>query len=457
MRPAERKQELDAYLAANPDTRFVEPLIADMNGILRGKRIGVGDSDKAFVNGVNMCASTTVMDTLGNGFLSVPYGLNDGDPDVKAFAVPGSLAPVPWATLPTAQVLLEMVNLDGTPYENDPRNVLRRAARQLPDLGIRPVMATELEFYLVEHDGERFTPRMPRIPGSDLPQPGMQYSVMEDLYDVDGFITDLVGICETQNIPAGAALSEFSPGQFEVNLHHVDDPVTACDHAVLLKRAVKAAAANNGLAATFMAKPFQDYAGSGLHLHVSMVDEAGDNIFAGESRDGPWSDKLRHAIGGIGEIMRESMAIFAPNANSYRRHSPGNFVPASPNWGPNHRGVALRIPLSGPKNKRVECRVAGADANPYLVVAAVLAGMHHGIENACEPRPMTPERAELEYQVEIPNRWPVALDAFDAGEILPRYIGKDYHELFSMCRREEEANFNAEVPSKDFDWLMRAV
>ena len=451
------KKELDDYLAAHPETRFMEPLIADMNGILRGKRVGVSDLGKAFKGGVNMCAATTILDTLGNTFSSVPYGLNDGDPDASAIAVAGSLAPVPWATLPTAQVLLEMKNLDGTPYENDPRNVLRHAVQPLYELGLKPVLATELEFYLVEHDGERFQPRMPRIPGSDLPQGGMQYSVMEDLYEVDDFLTDLDAICEAQNIPAGAALSEFSPGQYEVNLHHADDPVLACDHAVLLKRAIRAAASKNGLAATFMAKPFAETAGSGLHLHVSMLDRQGNNIFAGESKDGDFSDQLRYAIGGLGEAMAESMAVFAPNANSYRRHAPGNFVPASPNWGPNHRGVALRIPLSGPENRRLEHRVAGADANPYLVVAAVLAGMHHGISTRCEPRAMTPERAELDYEVEIPVRWPHALDAFDAGSILPRYFGNDYHRLFSMCRREEEANFNSDIPTKDFEWYLRAV
>jgi len=457
MTSGDLQKELDEYLQAHPETRFIEPLIADMNGILRGKRIGVEDLGKAFKNGVNMCAATTILDTLGNTFDNVPYGLNDGDPDAKAFAVGGSLATVPWASQPTAQVLLELVNLDGSPNENDPRNVLRRALKPLQEIGLKPVLATELEFYLVEHDGKRFLPRMPRIPGSDLPQRGMQYEVMEDLYEVDAFLMEIDAICHAQNIPVGAALAEFSPGQYEVNLHHVDDPVLACDHAVLLKRAVKAAARNNDLAATFMAKPFIDTAGSGMHVHISLLDEAGQNVFAGECKDGDFSNTLRHAIGGLGESMPESMAMFAPNANSYRRHSPGNFVPASPNWGPNHRGVALRIPLSGPKNRRVEHRVSGADANPYYVVAAILAGIHHGISTKSEPRPMTPERAKLEYKIEIPVRWPHALDAFDAGTILPRYLGKDYHELYSQCRREEEANYNAEVPIKDFEWFMRAV
>lgn len=457
MSSADLKKELDAYLDAHPETRFMEPLIADMNGILRGKRVGVDDLGKAFKGGVNMCAATTLMDTLGDTFQSIPFGLNDGDPDASAIAVPGSLAPVPWATLPTAQVLLEMQNLDGTPYENDPRNVLRRAMQPLYDLGLNPVLAPELEFYLVAHDGERFQPRMPRIPGSELPQGGMQYNMLDDLYEIDDFLTDLVTFCDAQNIPAGAALSEFSPGQFEVNLHHVDDPVLACDHAVLLKRAVKAAARKNGLAATFMAKPFAETAGSGLHIHVSLLDKDGNNIFAGKSKDGEFSDQLRHAIGGLGATMVESTAIFAPNANSYRRHAPGNFVAASPDWGPNHRGVAFRIPLSGDKDKRLEHRVAGADANPYFVVAAVLAGIHHGISTKCEPCAMTQEGSTLDYRVEIPVRWPLALDAFDDGQILPAYFGKDYHELYSTCRREEEANFNAEIPHKDFEWYLRAV
>jgi glutamine synthetase len=451
------KQELEDFLEAHPETRFLEAVIADMNGILRGKRAERDHFDHLFGGGINMCASTTILDSRGNTFDSIPYGVNDGDPDARGIAVPGSLAPVPWVSVPTAQVLVEMLNTDGTPYPRDPRNVLRRAMQPLRDMGLRPVLATELEFYLVEHDGERFQPRMPRIPGSDLPQPGLQYAVMEDLYEVDDFLADLDAICIAQNIPAGAALSEFSPGQFEVNLHHVDDPVLACDHALLLKRAIKAAAVKNGLGATFMAKPFADISGSGLHIHVSVLDDDGGNVFAGESRDGPFSDTLRHAIGGLGALMAESIAIFAPNANSYRRHAPGSFVPASPTWGPNHRGVAMRIPVSGAANTRVEHRVAGADANPYLVVAAVLAGIHHGIAELVEPGPMTPEGAEIGYTATVPTRWPLALDAFDAGTVLPRYIGADYRELFSKCRREEESNYNAEIPTKDFDWYLRAV
>ena len=457
MAAEESGTELEAFLKDRPETRYLEALITDMNGVLRGKRVEREGFYKVFGKGMNLCGSTVMLDTRGYTFDSIPYGIRDGDPDVKGVAVPGSLAPVPWVGVPTAQVLLEMFNVDGTPYPHDPRNVLRRAVQPLYDMGLRPVLATELEFYLVEHDGQRFQPDMPRIPGSDLPQPGLQYAVLEDLYEVDDFLADLDAICIAQNIPAGAALSEFSPAQYEVNLHHVDDPVLACDHAVLLKRAVKAAARKNGLGATFMAKPFADGAGSGLHVHVSVLDEDGNNIFAGECADGAFSDRLRHAIGGLGALMTESMAIFAPNANSFRRHAPGNFVPATPSWGPNHRGVAMRIPISSPENNRLEHRVAGADANPYLVVAAILAGIHHGLSQKCEPRPMTPERAQIDYEVTVPIRWPLALDAFEAGAVLPEYLGPDYHGLYLQCRREEEANFAAEIPTKDFEWFLRAV
>ena len=451
------RQELDRYLEQHPDTRFLEPLMPDINGILRGKRVGAEDFGKAFGSGLNFCGASTLMDTHGNTFESIPYGANDGDPDIMAVAVPGTLAPVPWAQAPTGQFLLKGVNLDGSPYPWDPRTILRNAMQPLYDLGLHPILATELEFYLVEHDGEKFIPLVPRIPGSDLPQGGPQYAMVEDLYEFDDFINDLVDICGEQNIPSGAALSEYSPGQFEVNLHHVDDPVLACDHAVLLKRAVKAAALSNGMAATFMAKPFADISGNGLHIHVSLLDDDGNNVFAGSSKDGEFSDTLRHAIGGLGQMMDECTAIFAPNANSYRRFAPNTYVPSSPSWGENHRGVALRIPLSSGANRRVEHRVAGADSNPYLVVASVLAGIHHGITQKCEPGKMVQEGETLEHVVTMPIRWPPALDRFDAGLILPGYIGEEYHKLFSLCRREEEGRFSAQIPSKDFEWYLRAV
>ena len=449
--------ELDDFLRKYPETRFMDVFVPDLNGILRGKRIQAEEFSKVFGNGSNYVASTPLMNVMGDISESISYGNDDGDPDLKSIAVPGSLAPVPWATLPTAQCLLEIIEVDGSPFFLDPRNVLRTALQPLTDMGLRPIMATELEFYLVEHDGDDFKPRLPNIPGSSLPQGGHQYGSFDDLESVDDFLTDLDAFCTAQNIPAGTALSEYSPGQFEINLNHIDDPVLACDHAVLLKRAVKAAARKNGLAATFMAKPFQEHAGNGLHIHTSLMDADGNNVFSGNSKDGEFSDTLRYAIGGLAQTMAESMAIFAPNANSYRRFAPNFYVPATPNWGPNHRDLAMRIPMSSQKNRRVEHRVAGADACPYLVVAAVMAGIHHGITNQLDPGPMIAEKQKVEYEVTLPVRWSKALDVFQAGQVLPKYFGEEYHRLFEACRREESDLFHAQVSNRDYEWYLRAV
>ena len=450
-------EELEGFLKAYPGTQLLELLQPDMNGIFRGKRVTAEDFAKIFDGGVNYCASSVFLDAKGEAFDNVYHGSHDGDPDVFCQAVDGSLAPVPWANRPTAQVLLRLSGTDGSPYFGDPRVVLESALEPLADMGLKPVVATELEFYLLEHDGKKFIPKVGRLPGSDLPQDGLQFSTFEDLELVDPFLADVDRVCREQNIPAGTALSEYAPGQFEINLNHVDDVVLACDHAALLKRVIKAVAKQHGLAASFMAKPFADYSGCGLHIHLSLLGEDGNNVFAGESSDGEFSDTLRHAIGGMAVSMAESMAIFAPNANSYRRYGRNSYVPSAPNWGPNNRDLALRIPLSSPENTRFEHRVAGADANPYLAMAAVLAGVHYGITNQCDPGAMVPEGQEIDGEATLPIRWELALDAFAAGAILPKYLGKEYHETFEKCRREECDRFRSEISERDFEWYLRAV
>ena len=451
--PDEPRKFLEQY----PDTRQLELLQPDMLGILRGKRVGRDEFAKPFTGGLNFCGATVLLDAKGLTFDRIDNGGRDGDPDAISTAVPGSLAPVPWARVPTAQVLLAMNDSKGGPFFADPRQVLRHAMKPLQDIGLTAVCATELEFYLIELGTEVPTPRVGLVPGTRKVQSGPQYGSMEDVEDADPFLADLFETCKAQNIPAGATLKEFSPGQFEINLHHVANPELAADHGVLLKRAVKAVARKHGMAASFMAKPFAEWAGCSLHVHISLVDVAGKNIFAGTSRDGPFSDALRHAIGGLAKAMPESMAIFAPTANSYRRYRPGVFVPLAPNWGRNHRGVALRIPMSGVEDTRVEHRPGGSDGNPYLVIAAILAGVHYGLANKIEPGPMVAQESIIDEKTELPVRWSAALDAFDAGKILPKYLGEKFHRLYGMCRREEEERFHAEISDRDYDWYLRAI
>jgi glutamine synthetase len=452
----EQPEELRALLERFPDTQQLELLVPDMLGILRGKRVAANEFAKPFGKGVNFCGATVLLDAKGQTFDGIDNGGRDGDPDAIATAVPGTLAPVPWAEVPTAQVLMQMAEADGSPWFTDPRQVLRKAGQPLRDLGLTAVAATELEFYLLAGNSEQPTPRVANIPGTNQPQDGPQYGVMEDIEEVDKFMAELFDVCAAQNIPAGATLKEFSPGQFEVNLHHVASAERACDHAVLLKRAVKAVARRHGMHASFMAKPFAEWAGCSLHVHVSLLDGDGRNVFTGKGTE-QFSDTFRHAVGGLAALMAESMAIFAPTANSYRRFRPHMFVPLAPNWGYNHRGVSLRMPISAPEDTRVEHRPGGADGNPYLVMACILAGLHHGIVNQLDPGPMVKSGEVLEEKILLPTRWDAALDAFERSRVLPKYLDERYHKLYATCRREECERFHAEISNRDYEWYLRAI
>ena len=450
-------EELQRFLERHPKTQWLELLQPDMLGILRGKRVVEHEFASVFGRGVNYCGAAVLLDAKGSTFDELAQGSRDGDPDVIAKVVPGSLAPVPWAPVPCAQVLLTLTEPGGEPHYTDPRVVLQNALRPLRELGLTAVTATELEFYLLDSAGDRPVPHVGLMPGTRHRQVGTQYASMQEVEDINPFLAELYAVCAAQNIPAGATLKEFAPGQIEVNLHHVANAELACDHAVLLKRAVKAVALKHGMGATFMAKPFAEYAGCSLHVHVSLLDNTGRNVFASGDTQQPCSETLRHAIGGLQATMAEAMAIFAPTANSYRRYRPGLFVPLAPNWGINHRGVALRVPLSGPEDTRVEHRPGGADGNPYLVMAAILAGIHHGISTRCEPGPMTKPGTASEENIALPLRWEAALDSFDAGTVLPHYLGERYHKLYAACRREECARFHAQVSDRDYEWYLRAI
>ena len=453
--------ELQDYLEQHPDLGTLEILSPDMNGILRAKRIPRAELETFFSKGVTGPGTTPLMNSLGDCCDSLGAGTIDGDPDKGLHPVPGTLAPIPWLQSATHQVIGNWTELDGSLLNWNPRTLLAGALQPLTEMGLKVAVATELEFYLLA-DGNEATPapRLGSILGTNLVQQGVQYCNPEDMAEYDGFLEAVRLACVEQNIPATTAHLEFAPGQFEINLHHVDDVLTACDHAVLLKRLIKGVAASQGIGSTFMAKPFADQPGNGLHIHISVYDAEGNNIFAdpASSDTPPVSAAMRHAIGGLGETMEAAQAIFAPNANSYRRLQPGCFAPLAPNWGYNHRNVSLRIPVSDAKNLRIEHRVAGADANPYLVMAAVLAGIHHGLVNECEPGTYVAEAETIENEeITLATSWTTALDNFDKSKVLHPYLGEDYCSIFSQVRRDEYNQFNAMVSNVDYEWYLRSV
>jgi glutamine synthetase len=459
-KPVSLASEMKRFLGRHPDTETIDLLIPDIHGVLKVKRIRRHDFTKVCDDGFFFCGGATMLSSLGETISGMAYTETDGDPDVPAVLVPGSIVPVPWAQRPTGQALFRLNFADGSPFFGDPRAVLENAIAPFAKRGIRIVMATELEFYLLHDDTNAPTPHVALVPGIGVPQPGAQVYHPDDLWEIEAFINDVYAWCEAQGIPADAAISEYAQGQFEINLRHVEDPALACDHAVLLKRIVKAAARRHGMVACFMAKPFADDSGNGLHIHMSMYDEDGKNWFS-QGRDSlavpPFSARLRHAIGGLLKLMPESTAIFAPNANSYRRLRPDMFAPVEPNWGVNHRVVAVRIPASDNRNLRFEHRVAGADANPFLVTAAILAAVDHGIRSKIEPPRMIEQGEVIKPRLKIPNRWDRALDRFASGRVLPEYLGADFCEMYAANRRAESQQYQNVVPQLDFEWYLRAV
>ena len=455
------KQEMERFLANYPDTAMLEVLLPDINGILRCKRIPAIEFNSFFKSGSKGPASTVLVNCRGEFPDDLDIGNSDGDPDKLIRPISGTLAPISWLTSDTAQILASFQELDQSPGMFDCRNVLIKTMERLEEMGLNAVVATELEFYLIKQgpDGTP-VPLLSKVPGTNKDQTGIQYSMPEELWDHDEFLEDVRKTCERQNVPMTTVHSEFSPGQFEINLHHVDDPVTACDHGILLKRIVKGVARKHGMAACFMAKPFADIAGCGLHVHFSLYDKKGENIFAHKSANQQpgISDQMRHAIGGLAVTMEDAMAIFAPTANSYRRLIPDNYAPLSPNWGYNHRNVSLRIPVSGDKDRRIEHRVASADANPYLVMAAIVSGIHYGLTHQCDPGPMIPEGHELEEEeITLPREWSTAIAKFQASTIMPTYLGEEYCKFFAEVRRCECEEFHRQVPDLDYQWYMRAV
>jgi glutamine synthetase len=458
---AELPQEAADFLAGNPDIRAVELLLPDLNAILRGKRVSRRELAGLFREGISFPATGILMDSRGALIDGLAHGSDDGDPDYICMPVAGSLARVPWSKTPLGQCLISMYERDGRPYFADARHVLARVLSRFSALGLTPVVAVEYEFYLLEDTrGETPRTRTGRVPGSERRPAGPRAYSLEDLHDLESFFARVSAAADQQHVPAGAMVSEYGAGQFEVNLHHESDALAACDHAILLRRLVRGSARQEGLAATFMAKPFMSLDGSGLHVHFSLLDKSGRNVFGpapAAATPDAYTDTLRHAVGGMLSALPESLAIFAPNANSYRRFRPGFFVPIAPNWGPNHRQVALRIPCSDDANVRLEHRVAGADCNPYLAMAAILAAAHAGITRRIEPPAMIREGEPVSLPTGPSPRWETALAAFDASTLWLDYLGAEFCRVYSTARHFEAEAYHAEVPGLDYEWYLGAV
>ncbi len=447
------QNEVHAYLERHPETQYVDILLNDLNGVFRGKRIPFANLTK-LEKGCYFPASVFAMDILGNTVEEAGLGQALGEPDNICIPVEGTLIPSAADPQHLAQVLLTMRNQDGTPFDVEPRNVLNHLWQQLRNRGLFPVVAVELEFYLVDkkRDAEGFI-QPPCAPGSDERNMQSQVYSVDNLDHFSEVLSEIDTIAKQQGIPADGALAEASPGQFEINLHHTRNVLSACDHAVQLKRLVRQVAENHGMTATFMAKPYEEYAGSGMHVHISVLDAADHNAFACD--DGSNSPLLKRTLAGMIDLMPASMALLAPNVNAYRRFLPDAFVPLQASWGHNNRTVALRIPCGDIDSHRIEYRVAGADANPYLVMAAILAGMLHGIDNQLPLPPAITGNGHEADGNPLPIRQSDALYEFEQSTPLQKLLGERFGFVWHSCKHHELMHFERLITSTEIDWMLK--
>jgi len=445
---ADSELALQAFLDRHPDTELFELVLPDVCGGLRGKWLTRDKIHKALAGELKLPMSSLAFDVWGRDahILVFETGDNDGfcAPDIR------TLAPVPWAERPTAQVVVSMMETSGEPCAYDTRHILQSLMDRFDALDLTPVVASEMEFHLFHQ--ERDALGQPRHTQTDAVggrlAAGQTYG-LEMMESVSGLMHAIRDACVAQGLPVDTLIKESGPSQYEINLYHSPDALVAADQAMMLRRAIRGVARRHGLLATFMAKPFGELAGNGMHVHCSLLDRQGNNAFDDGTERG--TDLLRQAIAGSLATMADSMLLFAPNLNSYRRFQHGTYAPLAPCWGYENRTVSVRVPADAPQARRIEHRVAGADANPYLAIAAVLAGMLHGIGEKLEAPPPLQGNAYDQLEPSLPRYWPDALARFEQSGFIRDHFGATFQHVYSVLKRQELAEFDRQVTPLEYD------
>lgn len=447
------------FLAAHPDIEAFDIVLTDANGIGRGKIIRRHELIGLYENGRHLPISILGLDIVGEDVHETGLIWDSGDGDLRAWPIPGTLVPLHGTSPARGQVLMSMYHLDGTPMGSDPRHALARQVEAFAAKGLRPAGAFELEFFLLanERDGNgRIQPARAVLDG--LASAKTEVYSVDHLHGMEPLFSDIYAAAKAQGIPAETVISEYAPGQYELTLNYRKDILRAADDLLMLKRLVRLQARRHGVTACFMAKPIEDYAGSGMHLHVSMQDEAGRNVFA-EEEEGAWSDTILTALGGLAGTMGESMLVFAPHANSWRRFVAQSYAPVAPTWGVNNRSVALRIPAGSKSARRIEHRPSGVDANPYLVAATVLAGIAKGMDERLDPGPETTGNGYADEPAgpAMPPNWLAAIEAAEGSAFLKSALGPEMHRTFCAIKRAEYLRVARTVSELDYHLYLHTV
>ncbi len=441
------------WLRKNPQVRTIRVAASDLNGQARGKRVPARFADKTIEGGTRFPLSVLNLDIWGEDIDDSPLVFEAGDADGVLFATERGFVPMPWLEAPSALLPLWMFRETGQPYEGDPRHALNSVVQRYKARGLTPVVAMELEFFLIDDSTRNL--QVPASPRSGKRRKAGEILSIRLIDQFDRFFTDLYDACEAMDIPADTVISEAGLGQFEMNLMHCNDALRAADDAWLFKMLVKGLARRHGFAASFMAKPYPDYSGSGMHTHFSVLDEQGNNVFDDGGPRG--TDMLHHAIAGCLNGMYDSTLLFAPHWNSYDRLVPSAHAPTGIAWAYENRTAAIRVPSGSASARRIEHRVAGGDVNPYLTLAAILGAALTGIEDGKAPPEPVKGNAYALNLPQIPGDWAPAIAAFENSTIIPRIFHEELIRNLVLTKKQEHHYMEELTPAERVEIYLDTV
>ena len=443
---------LDEWLKKRRITE-VECLVPDLSGVARGKILPAHKFRSSLKDDSLRLPDSIFAQTVTGTFVQTDV-LDPVEADMLLRPDPATIRPVPWYDEPTAQVIVDCFARDGSAVGVAPRQVLRNVLALYEQEGWRPVVAPELEFYLVAKNTDPDYPLEPPIGRSGRPETGRQSYGIDAVNEFDPIFEDVYDYCEEQQIDIDTLIHEAGVAQVEINFNH-GDPLSMADQAFLFKRTVRQVAIRHGVYATFMAKPIEGEPGSAMHIHQSVEStKTGRNLFG--ARSGKDTRLFLNHIGGLQRNLPDAMILLAPNVNSYRRLVRNQAAPINVHWGRENRTVGFRVPDSRPDARRVENRVAGADTNPYLAIAASLACGYLGMGEKIKPSEPVSDSA-YRYRANLPRHLTDALQRFSRSAKLRQVLGKDFVDLMLDVKMAEYDDYHKVISAWEREHLLLNV
>ncbi|KPL68321.1 glutamine synthetase [Erythrobacter sp. SG61-1L] len=433
----------------------VECIVPDMNGIQRGKVLPANKFLKSLTDKTLRIPGSVFMVTVTGDYPEGMDGIMPGyDPDLVLIPDATTIREAPGFATPTAYVIADAFDGDDHPIEIAPRQLLKRVLALYEKRGWRPVIAPELEFYLVSKNLDADLPLVPPAGRSGRAETASQPFGLEALSEFEDIIEQIYDWCEKADLNIDTMIHEAGAAQLEVNFIH-GDPLALADQALLFKRIVRQVALEHGVYATFLAKPMSDQPGSAMHIHQSILDvDTGRNVFS--TQNGRDSALFRSHIAGLVRLMPQVLPLFAPNVNSFRRMQPDTAAPINVHWGTDNRSCGLRVPVSGYKDRRIENRLPGADANPYLAIAASLICGYIGMVDRMQP-PKAITGSAYNRARTLPRTLEAALDRFSHCRPVKNLLGEDFFDLFYAIKETELFAYQSVISSWEREHLLLKV